>query len=73
MQAVFYRALDGSEPVDQFIGALRDPDKQAVLDNQIDRLNMLRPNDPPLSFPWSSQLEGEFRELPATTARSCTG
>jgi phage-related protein len=34
-----------------------------VLDNQIERLNMLRPNDPPLPFPWSSQLEGELREL----------
>ncbi len=24
---------------------------------------MLRTNDPPLPFPWSSQLEGELREL----------
>lgn len=24
---------------------------------------MLRPNDPPLPFPWSSQVEGEFREF----------
>lgn len=23
----------------------------------------MRPNDPPLPFPWSSQLEGELREL----------
>ena len=37
--------------------------EQAALDNQIERLNMLRPNDPPLPFPWSSQLEGELREL----------
>ncbi len=59
MQAVYYRAADGSEPVDAFIAALRDPDKQAALDNQIERLNMLRPNDPPPPFPWSSQLEGE--------------
>lgn len=63
MQAVHYRASDGSEPVDAFVEALRDPDKQAALDNQIERLNMLRPNDPPLPFPWSSQLEGELREL----------
>jgi phage-related protein len=49
--------------VDEFIEVLRDPDKQAALDNQIERLNMLRPNDPPLPFPWSSQLEGELREL----------
>jgi hypothetical protein len=59
---VYYRASDGSEPVDEFIEALRDPDRQAALD-QIERLNMLRPNDPPLPFPWSSQLEGELREL----------
>jgi phage-related protein len=63
MQAVYYRAADGSEPVDAFIEALTDPDKQAVLDAQIERLNLLRPNDPPLPFPWSSQLEGELREL----------
>jgi phage-related protein len=63
MHAVYYRAVDGSEPVDDFIENLRDPGKQAALDNQIDRLNMLRPNDPPLPFPWSSQLEGELREL----------
>lgn len=24
---------------------------------------MLQPRDPPLPFPWSSQVEGEFREL----------
>ena len=63
MQAVYYRASDGREPVDAFIEGLADPDRQAALDNQIERLNMLRPNDLPLPFPWSSQLEGEFREL----------
>jgi phage-related protein len=63
MRAVYYRTKDGSEPVGAFIEELGDPSKQAALDNQIDRLNMLRANDPPLPFPWSSQLEGEFREL----------
>jgi phage-related protein len=63
MQAVFYRAADGSEPVDEFIEALNDPRKQAAIDNQIDRLNTLRPNDPPLPFPHTSQMEGELREL----------
>jgi phage-related protein len=63
MQAVYYRAPDGSEPVDEFIERLADPRRQAALDNQIDRLNMLRASDPPLPFPWSSQLESEFREL----------
>jgi hypothetical protein len=51
MQAVNYRAADGSEPVDDFIEGLRDTAKQATLDNQIDRLNMVRHNDPPLPFP----------------------
>lgn len=63
MQAVYYRTAEGSEPVDDFIDGLNDGDKQATLDNQIDRLNMLRPSDPPLPFPWTSQVEGEFREF----------
>ena len=60
---MYYRAAGGSEPVEDLIESLADPNKQAALDNQIARLNMLRPNDPPLPFPWSSQLEGDFREL----------
>lgn len=63
MQAVYYRTAQGSEPVNEFIDGLNDANKQATLDNQIERLNMLRPNDPPLPFPWTSQVEGEFREL----------
>jgi phage-related protein len=63
MQTVYYRAADGSEAVDEFVERLADVRKQVALDSQIDRLNMLRPNDPPLPFPWSSQLEAEFREL----------
>jgi phage-related protein len=63
LQAVFYRASDGSEPVDEFIESLRDPDKQAAIDNQIDRLNLLTPSNPHLPFPHSSQVRGELREL----------
>lgn len=63
LHAVFYRASDGSEPVDEFIGALGDPDRQAAIDFQIDRLNMLTPANPHLPFPHSSQVEGELREL----------
>jgi hypothetical protein len=37
-QAVYYRARDRSEPVNEFIEAL-DERKQAALDLQIDRLN----------------------------------
>src|SRR5438093_13109792 len=63
LQAIFYRASDGSEPVDAFIEALRDLDRQAAIDFQIDRLNMLTPANPHLPFPHSSQVEGELREL----------
>jgi len=62
LQAVYYRAPDGSEPVDEFIEHL-SAKRQAVLDNQIDRLNMLTPSSPHLPFPHSSQVEGELREL----------
>ena len=61
-QAVYYRAADGSEPVDEFIDKLAVK-RQVVLDNQIDRLNMLTPERPDLPFPHSSQVEGELREL----------
>jgi phage-related protein len=62
LQAVYYRAADGSQPVDAFIEGL--PVKQQVaLDNQIERLNMLTPKRPHLPFPHSSQIEGELREL----------
>ena len=63
LQAVFYRAPDGSEPVDEFIEALRDPNRQTAIDFQIDRLNLLTPANPHLPFPQSSQVEGELREL----------
>jgi phage-related protein len=63
LQAVFYRAPDGSEPVDEFIEGLPGPDRQAAIDFQIDRLNMLTPSNPHLPFPHSSQVEGELREL----------
>lgn len=61
-QAVYYRAADGSEPVDKFIERL-SVKRQVVLDNQIDRLNMLTPSTPHLAFPHSSQVDGELREL----------
>ena len=62
LHAVYYRALDGSEPVDAFIDRLSIK-RQVVIDNQIDRLNMLTTRQPHLPFPHSSQVEGELREL----------
>ena len=62
LQAVYYRAPDGSEPVNVFIDRL-SVKRQVALDNQIDRLNTLSPSSPHLPFPHSSQVEGELREL----------
>lgn len=56
---VYYRAADGSEPVNSFIDAL-PPRVQVVLDNQIERVALFGPR---LPFPHSSQVEGELREL----------
>lgn len=63
MQAVYFRAQDGSEPVNEFIDHLDPVAAQVAVDNQINRLNMLSTTDPPLPFPHSSQIEGELREL----------
>jgi phage-related protein len=61
-QAVYYRAQDGAEPVNDFIEEL-DERKQAALDLQVDRLNDQPPSAPPLPFPHSSQVRGPLREL----------
>ena len=62
MTAVFYRAPDGSEPVNDFIDSVPDEHQDAI-DGAIRLLNRLGPNDPPLPFPHSSQVEGPLREL----------
>lgn len=56
---VYYRAADGTEPVNDFIDAL-EPKVQVVLDNQIERIALFGPQ---LPFPHSSQVDGELREL----------
>ena len=61
-QAVYYRAADGSEPVDTYISRLPER-SQAILFRQIGRLNGLSESLPHLPFPHSSQIEGELREL----------
>jgi len=62
MQAVYYRGPDGAEPVNAFIESL-PAEVQVAIDTQIGRLNLLAPSDPPLPFPYSSQIVGELREL----------
>jgi phage-related protein len=78
-QAVFYRAPDGSEPVAEFLDhefpvepRKKNPSareqqaaatKRVTVDLQIDRLNGLANDDPPLPFPHTSQIDGPLREL----------
>jgi phage-related protein len=78
-QAVFYRAPDGAEPVVEFLDhefpveprkkkpTVRElqaaATKRVTIDLQIDRLNGLATDDPPLPFPHTSQLDGPLREL----------
>lgn len=62
MQAVYYRDPHGTEPVDDYIDGLL-AQYQEEIDATIDLLNRLRPEDPPLPFPHSSQIEGPLREL----------
>lgn len=61
-QAVYYRDVDGHEPVYEFIGSL-DPEVRAAIYRQIGRLNLLNDRIPHLPFPHSSQVAGELREL----------
>lgn len=61
-QAIYYRASDGSEPVNDFIDGL-GARRQVAIDLQIDRLNDQPPSAPPLPFPHSSQVRGQLREL----------
>ena len=62
MQAVYYRDKDGREPVNDFIDALA-PERQEEPDHTISLLNRLAASDPPLPFPYSSQVDGQLREL----------
>ena len=62
LQAVYYRASDGSEPVSEFLQALGKK-RRVSLRNQIARVNLLSDEVPHLPFPHSSQVDGELREL----------
>ena len=62
MQAVYYRDSHGVEPVNDFIDGLA-PERQEEIDYKIGLLNRMGSNDPPLTFPHSSQVDGQLREL----------
>jgi phage-related protein len=60
--AKFYRAQDGTEPVNELIKKQKAP-VQLAIDRQIDRINFLDDEHPHVTFPHSSQIEGDLREL----------
>ena len=62
MQAVYYRDQDGREPVREYLAALPPEVREEVV-AAVRLLNRLEPQDPPLPFPFSSQIEGPLREL----------
>jgi phage-related protein len=61
-RVVYFRDRRGRQLVEAFIDGL-PPKHQVSIDLAIDRLNDLHPNEPPLSFPATSQVDGELREL----------
>lgn len=62
MQSVYYRERSGREPVREFLQALDVSSREAVA-WAVELLNAMGVNDPPLPFPYSSQVAGELREL----------
>lgn len=62
MQSVYYRERSGREPVREFLQALDASGREAVA-WAVELLNAMGVNDPPLPFPYSSQVIGELREL----------
>ena len=78
-KAVYYRSADSLEPVSEFLDRefpleprKKNPSareleaaatRRMTVDLQIDRLNGLANDDPPLPFPHTSQIDGPLREL----------
>jgi phage-related protein len=61
----YYRARDGSEPVRAFIQAL----PQEVRGRIRDHIGRLKAVGEDLDFPYTSQVQGELRELRASVGR----
>lgn len=62
-QAVYYRDPKGSQPVKEFVRALKPAARQVAINFRISLLNGLPPDAPPPEYPVTSQVEGELREL----------
>jgi phage-related protein len=69
-QAIFYRDGNGSEPVDAFIEALPARAAAKVDDYIEEHLSGQPAAAPPPPFPFSSQIDGELRELRVRFAKS---
>ena len=72
MQAVYYRAPDGSEPVNDFIDLL-DVKRQVALDNQIDRLNLPTPPLPQLPYPHARRSRASSESAASPSSRRSPG
>ena len=68
MQSVYYRERSGREPVREFLQALDVSGREAIA-WAVELLNAMGVSDPPLPFPYSSQVVGELRELRCHTGR----
>jgi ribosome-binding protein aMBF1 (putative translation factor) len=63
MQVVFFRGAGRLQPVQQFLEELERPEHRAAAEYQVDRLEGLSADDPPLPAPWDEQVEAELRAL----------
>jgi len=61
MQAVYYRAPDGTEPVLDYLRLLKGR-RRPTIENQITRLNLCRVGEH-LPIEYAKQVDGELREL----------
>ena len=62
-QAVYFRDEKGREPVREFVWSTLDSQARHLVKDQIEQMNKLRDDLPPLPFPVTSQIEGGLREL----------
>ena len=68
-QAVFYRDEKGRQPVREFLWSEISAKDRHLIEVQIEEMNGLPDNAPPLPFPQSSQIEAGLRELRCHSGR----
>jgi phage-related protein len=62
-QTVFYRDAHGREPVREYLDSRLTLKARQHVIKQIEAMNGLADDFPPLTFPQTSQIEGRLREL----------